>query len=853
MTKWKHFSFLKRPKVKEEEKDFLYWAAPLKEVFHKLSSSPEGLSLKEVRKRRRENKQKGLLHRSQISLLQTFLSQFGNPLTFLLLVCAFFSFFSQDKGNSLIILGIVIISGLLGFWQEYKAGRTISKLLNLVHGKISVWRQGRVHNVPLNQLFPGDIIFLQAGNNIPRDGLIIECTDFFIDESSLTGESIAVEKRVAMLDPTTPLAQRSNSVFMGTQVVSGKARILIVADENRSVLGQMVQELSRSAGPTEFEEGIRKLGYLLLEITLFLTGFIFALNIYLERPFFDALLFALAVAVGMTPQLLPAVISINLSHGAKHMAKKQVIVRKLASIENFGSMNILCSDKTGTLTEGKMRIHSCLNSRGNEEEKVGFFAYLNAFFYSGFKNPIDVALLEQLSFPRASWKKLGEIPYDFFRKRITLCLSENGDPWLITKGAFDSVASQCAFVEIEGRRAPFHTIQKSIHQQFEELSQKGFRVLSVAYRKLTEIPQSLVDEEKELTFLGFLVLEDPLKEGVIATIHELTQFGVSLKIVTGDNRFVSTHIGQKLFQGPIRVLTGSDLSLLSDRALFHQIQNVHVFAEVDPNQKERLIHAFRKRGNVVGYLGDGINDLAAMHAADISISVQKAAESAKEEADIVLLKRSLKILLDGVKMGRLNFANTLKYVFMATSANFGNMFSMAFASLFLPFLPLLPKQVLLNNLLTDLPELAIATDRVDSEMLQKPLRWNVKAICRFMLVFGLTSSIFDTITFVVLLYALKATPDQFRSGWFLESVLSAILIVLVIRTRRTFFKSAPSWPLIATSLGVSAFLLIIPFTPLISTFGFAPLPLPFFGALFAILSGYMFTAEVVKKLFYKFF
>ena len=589
-----------------------------------------------------------------------------------------------------------------------------------------------------------------------------------------------------------------------------------------------------------------------MEVTLVLVIAIFAINVYLTRPVLDSFLFSLALAVGLTPQLLPAIISINLAHGAKRMAEGKVIVKRLASIENFGSMNVICSDKTGTLTEGSVRLQSALDVTGAASEKVLLDAYLNAFYETGFTNPIDEAIRTHRQFDLSGYRKADEIPYDFLRKRLSILVAHGDTHLMITKGALQNVLAVCSAAETgAGTRVDIAVVRDRIQQHFEEFSSKGFRTLGVAYKNMGSASLMSKVDEAGMTFLGFLVLFDPPKPNIIETIASLKNLGVALKIITGDNHLVAANVSQQMGLSSTKILTGPDLRQMSDGALLKHLADVDVFAEIEPNQKERIILALKKAGNVVGYMGDGINDASALHAADVGISVESAVDVAKGVADIVLLEKDLGVLVQGVREGRTTFANTLKYVFMATSANFGNMFSMAGVSLFLPFLPLLPKQILLTNLMTDFPEMTIATDRVDAEMVDHPRRWDIKAIRKFMITFGLVSSVFDYLTFGTLLLILHATQDQFRTGWFLESVISASLIVLVIRSRKPFFKSRPSKYLLMATLLTVIVTMVVPFTPLGEIFGFSRLPISFLLLIVIIVMLYLIAAEMVKTVFYK--
>ena len=753
--------------------------------------------------------------------------------------------------NASIILVIILASSLLGFWQERGATNAVERLLAVVQTKATVLRDGNRKDIPVEGVVPGDIALLSAGDLIPGDCLVLESKDLFVNEASLTGETFPAEKTVGILPLNTSLSQRTNSLFMGTNVVSGNAQAIVVGTGSETEFGRISDQLKLRPPETEFEHGVRRFGYLLMEVTLVLVVATFAINVYFARPVLDSLLFSLALAVGLTPQLLPAIISINLARGAKNMAAEKVIVKRLASIENFGSMNVLCSDKTGTLTEGEIRIQSVVGFDGKESQKALLYVYLNSFYQTGFTNPIDEAIRAK-GLDITGYAKLDEVPYDFIRKRLSILVAKDNASLMVTKGAMQDVLDVCTSVETsEGAVAEITGERGEIQRRFEDLSGQGLRVLGIAYKNVGTGKIITKDDEVRMTFVGFLALFDPAKPKIAETIGELKHLGISLKVITGDNQLVARSISQQVgFPSP-RVLTGPELHEMSDEALLMQVNGVDVFAEVEPNQKERIILALKKAGNVVGYLGDGINDASALHAADVGLSVDTAVDVAKESADIVLLEKDLGVLVDGVKEGRKTFANTLKYVFMATSANFGNMFSMAGASLFLSFLPLLPGQILLTNLMTDFPETTIGTDNVDAAMVEGPRRWNVSSIRDFMIVFGVTSSVFDYMTFGVLLLVLRSSTDLFRTGWFVESVISASLIVLVIRTRGPFFKSAPGKYLLMTTLVIVGAAVILPFTPLGSLFGFTPPPISFLLAMAAIVALYILFAEVVKRVVYK--
>jgi Mg2+-importing ATPase len=829
-----------------------FWSISVTGMLQKLNAKLEGLTSDEAQKRLALYGSNLLKPKKRKDVFTLLISQFKSPIILILFFATILSFFLHDKVDALIILVIVLVSGLLGFWQEYGASNAVEKLLSIVQIKVSVMRDGVTKEVPLEHIVPGDIVVLDAGDIIPGDGLVQESKDLYVDEAMLTGETFPVEKMTAELPPETLLSQRTNALWMGTHVVSGSATALIVHTGKETEFGKVSERLKLRPQETEFEHGIRRFGYFLMEVTLVLVVVIFAVNVYLGRHILDSFLFSLALAVGLTPQLLPAIISINLSHGAKRMAQKKVIVKRLSSIENFGSMNVICSDKTGTLTEGIVQLQSALDPDGDVSDKVLFQAYINAFYETGFTNPIDEAIRNHKQFDLSGYLKQDEIPYDFIRKRLSILVSHDNLHLMVTKGALQNVLETCSSVETKnGNVVDKNIYLEQIGKHFEEFSNKGFRTLGIAYKNLGTVSRISKGEESGMTFLGFLILSDPPKPNIIDTITGLRNLGVGLKIITGDNHLVAANISQQIGLKDARIMTGSELGHLSDSALMKEVGGVEVFAEVEPNQKERIIIALKKAGNVVGYMGDGINDASALHAADVGISVDSAVDVAKDAADIVLLEKGLDVLVQGVREGRVTFANTLKYVFMATSANFGNMFSMAGVSLFLQFLPLLPKQILLTNLLTDFPEMTIATDNVDNEMVNYPRRWDIKAIRKFMITFGIVSSVFDYLTFGLLLLILHATQVQFRTGWFIESVISASMIVLVIRSRKPFFKSQPGKYLLIATLSIFAVTLVLPFTPLATIFGFGPLPIHFLLLIGVIVLCYIFTAEIVKKIFYK--
>ena len=830
-----------------------FWSSSPKRLVAELESDSErGLSHTEAAERLAREGPNQLSKPNQADLPLLLLRQFSSPIVVILIIAALLSFALSDATDGVIILVIVLVSGLLGFAQERGAAKAMGALLQAVELQSSVLREGELSEVPNRELVRGDVVLLRAGDGIPADCRLLSEHDLFVNQAALTGESFPVAKSPGVIDIETPLAQRSNMLQLGTHVVSGSGRAIVVCTGTATAFGAIAARMRLRPPQTEFEQGVRRFGALLVEITLVLVITIFAVNVYLERPVLESFLFALALAVGLTPQLLPAIISVNLAKGAQRMARKHVIVRRLAAIEDFGSMDVLCSDKTGTLTEGQVCLQAELDVFGQASDQVLLYAWLNASFESSFSNPIDTAIRNHGAPATDGWIKRDELPYDFERKRLSVLAEQKGNLLLITKGALANVLAVCTFAELpDGSAVPLEDHRQAVEQQAQALNRKGYRTLGVAIRRLDQANAITHALEAEMTFLGVLAFADPTKAGIRETLAGLEHLGVRLKIITGDNPLVAAMVGEQVGMVTPRVLTGAQLRLLSDAALPACASNTDIFAEIEPSQKERIVLALRKAGHVVGYLGDGINDTPALHAADVSISVQGAVDAAKEAADLVLLDSNLDVLMAGVKEGRRTFANTLKYVFMATSANFGNMVSMAGASLVLPFLPLLPKQVLLTNLFTDLPELCIATDRVDHDWIEQPKRWDVAFIRRFMLVFGLVSSVFDWLTFGVLRLVLQAGAAEFRTGWFVESVVSASLIVLVVRTRHSLLRSRPSRLLLIATLFVVVATVMLPATRLGALFGFVPLPPIFLPILGLIVLGYVFTAELVKRWFYR--
>jgi Mg2+-importing ATPase len=834
-----------------------YWSLDVEAVTKNLNSSLEGLNADEAAKRLTTYGPNLLETRKKATPLKLFLAQFNSPIVLILLFATVLSAVLQDWLDAIIILGIILVSAILSFVQEFNANNAAEKLRSQVTVQVNVEREGKIQTVPAAEVVPGDIVLLSAGSLIPADGLVLEATDFFVNQAVLTGETYPVEKKPGMVPEKSSLAERTNMVFMGTSASSGSARALIVQTGTASVFGQIAERLELRPPETEFERGIRKFGYLLSEVTLILVIAVFAVNVFFKKPVLDSFLFSIALAVGLTPQLLPAIININLSKGSQAMAKRGVIVRRLASIENFGSMDVLCTDKTGTLTLGVVKLDGALDVDGQPSDSVFREAFLNSHFQTGMVNALDDAVMGYAQPDISNVTKIDEVPYDFVRKRLSVVVKEGNVNRVVTKGALNKILESCTLVDSPNGPVPLDNERRSkIDALFTDWSGQGFRVLGVAHREAEEKDCFGRECEANMTFIGFLLFFDPPKPEVKEVIQQLEDIGVSLKIITGDNKLAAMHTAQAVGLQVTGVVTGAELNDLRDEALLHKAENANLFVEVDPNQKERILLAVAKMGHVVGYMGDGINDAPSLHAADVGISVDTAVDVAKEAADFVLLKNDLGVLREGIIQGRMTFANTLKYVFMATSANFGNMFSVAGASLFLPFLPMLPKQVLLINLFTDLPEMTIAGDNVDPVMINQPRRWDINFIRRFMVTFGLLSSVFDYLTFGVLYLLLGANLNTaqgqmlFHAGWFVESVLSATLVVFAVRTRLPFTSSRPSRAMMAVTALVMLATLLIPFTPLARLMEFVTLPPLFLLAVIAIVLVYFASAEFTKRRFY---
>jgi Mg2+-importing ATPase len=825
------------------------------ELFRELDSSPSGLSPANAKDRLAPYGANCIREQGSSSNAALLLKQFSSPLVIILLFGAAASLALKDATDAIIIFVIVVGSALLSFWQEARASHAVAALRSRLALTSRVVRGGTEMSVPAADLVPGDVVLLAAGNLVPADALILDCSDFLVSQAALTGESLPVEKHAGVVPPSSPIAACTNAVFTGSSVRSGTARILVAQTGANTQFGAIAKRLVSREPETDFERGVRHFGTMLLRVMFVMVTFVLAINHWLGRPFVESLLFAVALAVGLSPELLPAIVTVTLSAGARHLAAGGVIVRRLEALENFGSMTVLCTDKTGTITTGEVALARATDPSGADSAEVRRLAFLNAALETGIANPLDAALVsagKAASLDAAGVKKIDEIPYDFQRRRLTIVLEDAGERLLVTKGAFAEVLAICSSVA-GGSSAPLTPVNRAaLEQYFGAKGQDGFRVLALATKRVAEKPDYTLEDEQDLVFAGFLLFLDPPKAGAADALRELRHLGIATKVISGDNRHITAHVGKAVGLDADAMLTGEQLLSMSDEALWHQAPKTDLFVEIEPQQKERIVRALQRSGYAVGYLGDGINDAPALHAADIGISVDDAVDVARESADIVLLKADLGILCQGVEDGRRTFANTLKYVSIAISSNFGNMVSMAIATPLLPFLPLLPKQILLNNFLADLPALAISTDRVDPEQLHRPQQWDVRFIRRFMLVFGLGSSLFDFISFGALLLLFHAGAKLFHTGWFTESLITQMIVVLVLRTRRWAWRSRPSKLLIAAMTAVFVLAIALPYSgPLASAFDLVALSIPQLGTLLLIVAGYLLATEGLKHWFYR--
>jgi Mg2+-importing ATPase len=826
------------------------------EVVDSLGTTPAGLSGAEVIRRRRQYGLNQPRPPRRRPLWLQFLGRFLNPLVLILLFASALSAATGNITSFVIVIIMVVLSVTLDFVQEKRAENAVEALRRTVAVRVQVLRDGGEVSEPVDQLVPGDIVRLAAGDLVPADCRLIEARDLFVNQAMLTGEPYPAEKRVdAATMPAREPGEAVNTVFMGTSVLSGSAIAVVCHTGNATVFGQLSDTLAAEPPPTAFELGIRQFGFLILRLTVFLVLFVLAVNVLFHRPWLDSLMFALALAVGLTPELLPMIVTVTLARGALRLARRRVIVKRLAAMHNVGAMDVLCTDKTGTLTEATIRMVRHLDFRGEDSERVFRLAYLNSLFESGIKSPLDEAILAFRTLDVAAWEKIDEVPFDFERRRVSVLVANGPERLLVVKGAPEDVLRQATHYEAAaGAVQPLDAAtRRELDGLFQKLGADGLRVLAIASRTMgAEHVSAVLGDESELVFAGFAVFLDPPKASALAAIQSLTEAGVAVRILTGDNERVTRHVCSQIGLTVSGLMTGDDLQAMTPEALVARLPKVNVFCRVTPQQKEQVLLAYRRSGRVVGFLGDGINDAAAIHAADVGISVDSAADVAKEAAGLILLDHDLSVVHEAVMEGRRTVQNVTKYVLMGSSSNFGNMFSMAGAALFLPFLPMLPTQVLLNNLLYDASEAGVPLDHVDAEALAQPVQWDLPLIQRFMLVLGPVSSLFDFLTFYALLHLFGAGEALFQTGWFIESLATQVLVIFVIRTRGRPWHSRPHPVLAALTLGAAVAGALLPLTPLAGFFGFVAPPAVFYLFLGAAVVIYLCVVELVKRLFFRY-
>jgi Mg2+-importing ATPase len=829
-------------------------ALPIDDALRTLDTSFNGLSGEEAEKRFEIVKSNAIQITKRRHVVIKFLSYFRNPLVIILLIAGLISGFLGDAVEAAIIFVIVLVSVSLSFYQENKAEGAAEALRLRVSTTASVLRDGKKVEVRLEQVVPGDIVILSPGDIVPADSRILSAKDFFVDQSALTGESFPVEKDIKPIgkEDKQPTSW-NNCVFLGTSVISGSATAAVMNTGMSTEYGAIAKKLVSRDVETDYNRGLRRFGYLITEVTIFLVIFVFMVNALNHKDVLQSLLFAVALAVGLTPELLPMIVTVNLSKGAQKMSSKSVIVKRLSSIQELGSMDVLCTDKTGTLTENHIDLTVHIDPEGNDDREVLEKAYLNSLFETGLKSPLDDAILNHEKMDMSAWRKIDEIPFDFQRRMASIVAEKDDRPMMILKGAVEEVLKQCTSTRNKGGVSPLEGERRdAVLAKYQELSAQGYRVLAVAEKDVEQgVVAFTTADEAQLTLVGFVAFLDPPKESALEALHLMDEAGIKVKIVTGNNELVTKKVCEQLGYKIDRLVLSSEMDKLDNLAFARVVEEANVFARVTPAQKDRIITTLKGNGHVVGFLGDGINDAPSLKVSDVGISVDTAVDVAKEAADIILLQKDLKVLHDGVLEGRKTFGNTMKYTMMGTSSNFGNMFSVAGASLFLPFLPMLPIQILLNNLLYDFSELTIPTDNVDPEYIQEPKKWDTQFIRRFMLIFGPISSIFDFVTFFILLFVFNADASVFQTAWFVESLSTQALIIFVIRTRRIpFFRSRPSGPLVASTLVVVLIAFVLPYTILGPLFQFVQLPLTFYLAVLGIIAAYLLLVEVVKVAFY---
>jgi len=839
----------------QEVKDLKYYSSRnVEELFGELSSGKNGLSESESKSRLKEGGYNIFSEKKRYNIFVQFISHFKSPFILILLAAAGISFFVGQTTQGIIIACIILLGATLDFVQEYSANKALIKLIETVKTKATVLRNGKKVEIPLKDIVAGDIVFLSSGDMVPADARVVEAEDFFVNQASITGESFPIEKISGIIESKAgqSTSDLDNILFSGTNVVGGSALALIVKTGKETEFGKIASHLAQSSAKSEFEKGVGNFGFFLMKIALVLVLFIFLVNSLIKHDVFESFMFAIAIAVGITPDLLPVIMSVTMAVGSRKMSKKGVIVKKLSAIPNFGSMNILCTDKTGTLTENKITLVKYMDFKGKEDENVLKLTYLNSSFQTGIKNPLDEAVLSFRKVDIKGFKKIGEIPYDFSRKRMSVIVSDKKQNMIITKGATEEIFECCRYYNRGGRSVTFEKRSKAEAMKvYKDLSSQGYRVLAVASKSVEKGKHSH-KEESEMTFEGFVSFFDPPKKDVKKTLEEIEKLGIEIKIITGDNELVSKKIADEVGLRVKGIILGKDMEKMSEEALKIKAGNATIFARCSPSQKIRIINALREGGNVVGYIGDGINDAPSLKACDVSISVNNAVDVAKESADIILTRKSLADLKEGVIDGRKTFGNTMKYIMMALSSNFGNMFSASGAILFLPYLPMLPVQILLNNLIYDSSQITLPSDRVDNDWVSNPKKWDIKFLKKFMYTFGPLSSVFDFATFFIFYFALKVSAPVFQTGWFIESLATQLLVIHVIRTKKTpILKSRASKLLVLSSLLGVALGFVIPYTALGKWFGFAPLPWHFVLIILGIVAVYLVAVEITKRIFYR--
>jgi Mg2+-importing ATPase len=824
-------------------------------VFAELETSKNGLSETEVVRRRGRDGLNVISDKKETGIVLEFLSHFNDPLVIILLVAAGVSASFGEIKNFVIIFIMVIVSVILDFVEEHSANNAAKKLKETVNTTATVVRNGVKIDIHASHVCKGDIIFLSSGDLVPADARIIEADDFFVNQSSLTGESFPHEKH-AMIPKGGDVSENENIVFLGSSVESGTALAVVFQIGKETEYGEIAEKLLSRDEKSDFELGITKFGFFIMRVILALVLVIFLGNALIHKDILQSFIFAIAIAVGITPELLPVVMSVTMARGAKKMAKVGVIVKKLSAIPNFGSMDILCTDKTGTLTEDNIELVLYTDIFGAHDEKVLLYTYLNSTHQTGVRNPLDKAVLAYKELDIHTYTKAEEIPFDFVRKMMSIAVDGPEGRLLITKGAPEAVIKKCSQYIKNGQVHSLAQQSKdAAFAYYESLSREGYRVLALAIKTdLQEQERYSTEDEQNLTLVGFVSFLDPAKKDAGEVLEILHEYGVEVKVITGDNELVAQKICNDIGMHVKGVLLGKDIHTLTDDALAVRAEQTTIFARFSPDEKNRIIIALRSRGHVVGYLGDGVNDAPSLKAADIGISVENAVDVAKETADIILTKKHLRPLVDGIIEGRKAFGNTMKYIMMALSSNFGNMFSVLGAILFLPFLPMLPIQILLNNFIYDISQIAISTDSIDKDWILRPRKWNLDSVKKFMYIFGPVSSIFDFGTFFILFVVFGLSASAFQTGWFMESLATQALVIHVVRTRHfPILKSRASTLLTIMTLSAVVVAWVIPFTPLGAVFNFSPLPMNVMLAIAGLVVTYLGIVEVTKRVFYKTF